>query len=451
LTSGDGDAPLNWVDAFRLAVRSVLRRPGRAALTVTAVALAAALFTAMLTMAATAQGRVLNQLANGGPLAGIQVAAAAANPSQLGSDNPTQGAPKPITQATRSRINQLPGVASVLPIVTAQTVVLWQNHAVAPTARGGPDHSRGVVFDEMVGIDLKHAADLPITVLEGHLPAPGSLTEVAVTPALLSKYGIDRTHVASALGSVVELGAPRGFRDPDGFRAFRSRWTRATIVGVVAQEAGSGGVLASLSQATASHAWTAAGDPTVDSDAPRSPYAGLFVSARGLGQVSQVRSEITRLGYSTSAPENIITTVERYVHVVEIVLGGVGVIALAIAALGITNALLAAVRERRREIGILKAVGARDRDVLRTFLIEATVIGAFGGLIGTVVGLVLARIVAAVVDGYLASQGLAGVHVGIPYLLVLAAVAGSAGLSLLAGLFPARRAARLPAREAVEL
>jgi ABC-type antimicrobial peptide transport system permease subunit len=109
------------------------------------------------------------------------------------------------------------------------------------------------------------------------------------------------------------------------------------------------------------------------------------------------------------------------------------------------------VRERRREIGILKAVGARDRDVLRTFLIEAGVMGAVGGLIGTVLGLVLARLVAAVVDQYLASQGLAGVHVGMPYLLGVAAVVGSAGVALLAGTIPAYRAARLPAREAVEL
>jgi ABC-type antimicrobial peptide transport system permease subunit len=139
------------------------------------------------------------------------------------------------------------------------------------------------------------------------------------------------------------------------------------------------------------------------------------------------------------------------VRVVEIVLGGIGVIALAIAALGIANALLAAVRERRREIGVLKAVGARDRDVLRTFLIEAGVMGALGGLIGSILGLAVARAVAAVVDGYLTSQGLAGVQVGMPYRLGLAAVAGSVVLALLGGALPARRAARLPAREAVEL
>jgi ABC-type antimicrobial peptide transport system permease subunit len=443
---------MSWADAFRLAARSVLRRPGRAALTVVAVALAAALFTAMLTMADTAQGRVLNQLAKGGPLAGIQVAAAASDPSQLGSDDPTQGPPKAIDQSALTRISHVSGVGTVLPIVTAQTLVIWPGHTTNGfRGGGGPDDSRSVVFDQLVGVDLTASADLPVTVSAGRLPTPGSLTQVAVTSVFLARYGITNKRGTGAIGSVIELGAPRGFRDPDGSPVFRSRWTEATIVGVVAQQAGSGGILVSLPLAQASQRWTAAGDPSVDPDAPRSPYAGLFVIARGLDLVPAVRAAIESIGYSTSAPENLIATVERYVHVVEIVLGGIGVIALAIASLGIANALLAAVRERRREIGILKAVGARDRDVLRTFLIEAGVMGALGGLFGTVLGLALARLVAEVVDRYLTSQGLAGVHVGVPYLFGLGAILGSIVLALLAGTFPARRAARLPAREAVEL
>jgi hypothetical protein len=308
-----------------------------------------------------------------------------------------------------------------------------------------------VLFDELDGVNLRQAINLPITVSAGRLPTPGSLTEVDVTPVLLARFGITNKKGTGAIGSVIELGAPRGFREPDGAPVFRGRWTKATIVGVVAQQAGSGGILGSLTLAQASYRWTASGDPSVDPDARKSPYAALFVIASGLDRVPTVRAAIEAIGYSTSAPENLIATVERYVQVVEIVLGGIGVIALLIASLGIANALLAAVRERRREIGILKAVGARDRDVLRTFLIEAGVMGAVGGLIGTVLGLVLARLVAAVVDQYLASQGLAGVHVGMPYLLGVAAVVGSAGVALLAGTIPAYRAARLPAREAVEL
>jgi len=442
---------MSWADAFRLAARSVVRRPGRAALTVVAVALAAALFTAMLTMAATAQGRVLNQLAKGGPLAGIQVAAAAPNPSQAGVDNPALGPSKPIDQTALDRIAKIRGVDVVLPVVTAQSLVAWPGHTATGGNDAGPSGSTGVVFDQLVGIDISDIGDFPVTLSAGRFPSPGSTTQVDVTPVLLARYGITGTATRSVVGSQIILGAPRGFRSSDGTPVFRSRWTKATIVGVVTQQAGSGGVLASLSLVQADQRWTAAGDPTVDPDAVRSPYAGLFVIASGLDAVSSVRAAIETVGYSTSAPENLIATVERYVHVVEIVLTGIGVIALAIASLGITNALLAAVRERRREIGILKAVGARDRDVLRSFLIEAGVMGSLGGVIGTVLGLALARLVAAIVDGYLTSQGLAGVHVSTPYLLGIATVVGATVLAVGAGTIPARRAARLPAREAVEL
>jgi putative ABC transport system permease protein len=171
--------------------------------------------------------------------------------------------------------------------------------------------------------------------------------------------------------------------------------------------------------------------------------------AGGIDNVSRVRSQITAIGYSTSAPENLIATVRRYLRVVEIVLTAVGAIALVIAALGITNALLAAVRERHREIGVLKAIGARDRDVLRVFLVEAGVLGLLGGLLGTVLGWLIARIVGEVVNGYLTAQGLVGVRLGIPGLVVAGGIVGSTLLSLIGGTVPALRAARLPARGAI--
>src|SRR5206468_2035399 len=195
--------------------------------------------------------------------------------------------------------------------------------------------------------------------------------------------------------------------------------------------------------------WAAAGPATGRAAQPTSPYSGLFVVAKHLNDVGKVRARITAVGYSTSAPENLIASVQRYLHVVEIVLTGIGAIALVIAALGITNALLAAVRERRREIGVLKAIGARDRDVLRTFLVEAGVQGTLGGLLGAVAGWAIAAAVATVVNRYLTTQGLVGVKLGVPLTVLLLSVVGSAILALIAGAVPALRAARLPAREAI--
>jgi ABC-type antimicrobial peptide transport system permease subunit len=131
------------------------------------------------------------------------------------------------------------------------------------------------------------------------------------------------------------------------------------------------------------------------------------------------------------------------------VLAAVGIIALVVAGLGIGNAMLAAVRERRREIGVLKAIGARDRDIYRVYLIEAGTLGFVGGLVGTFLGWAIADAVGVVVNRYLSQQGLEGVRLGLPVPLLVGGIAGATILALIAGTVPALRAARLPAREAV--
>ena len=111
--------------------------------------------------------------------------------------------------------------------------------------------------------------------------------------------------------------------------------------------------------------------------------------------------------------------------------------------------LFALVLERRREIGVLKAIGARDRDVRRIFLIEAGITGFIGGLLGTLAGYGIARILGAVVNQYLVDQGLPGVGIGLPVTVFFGGVFGASVLAVLAGIVPAQRAARLPARQAM--
>jgi hypothetical protein len=347
----------------------------------------------------------------------------------------------------RRRIAAMPNVRMALPIVTSKAVVLLD---------GQPSPSRDSprrLLESVVGVDFARVAELPVTVLAGRLPTPGSLTEIALTPGYLQRFGIERKDASAVVGSEVLLGSPRGFGGyADGGLRLRGRWIRAEVVGIVAQDAGSGAVLASIEQTTASRRWIDGGfAESWVSDDLNSPYAGLFVIARSLDQVPKVRAAITEMGYSTSAPENLLASVQRYVRVVEIVLGAIGTIALVIAAIGIANALLAAVRERRREIGILKAVGARDRDVLRVFLIEAAVMGSAGGTVGSAMGLTVAWTVASLVDAYLREQGLAGIHVGLPVGVMVAACCGATALAVAAGIAPACRAARLSPREAVDL
>ncbi len=130
---------MTWRDAIALAARSIGRRLGRAVLTVLAVALAAALLSSLLIASGAARSRVLDQVTSGGPLTAIRVAAAAPDPGALDSDNPPQGQNRAIDDQAVRRIERIPNVKSVVPIVANPILVV---PPVTPPS-GSQDSGRG--------------------------------------------------------------------------------------------------------------------------------------------------------------------------------------------------------------------------------------------------------------------------------------------------------------------
>jgi putative ABC transport system permease protein len=116
-----------------------------------------------------------------------------------------------------------------------------------------------------------------------------------------------------------------------------------------------------------------------------------------------------------------------------LLLGGIASISLIVGGIGIMNIMLVSVRERTREIGIRKAVGARGRDILAQFLIEALTLSLLGGLIGIVVGFGVSALI-----GQIAGWG-----VQLSLSTVAAAVLFSLAVGVVFGVWPARQAARL--------
>jgi putative ABC transport system permease protein len=116
-----------------------------------------------------------------------------------------------------------------------------------------------------------------------------------------------------------------------------------------------------------------------------------------------------------------------------LLLGGIASISLVVGGIGIMNIMLVSVRERTREIGIRKAVGARGRDILAQFLVEALTLSLLGGLIGIGVGLGVSAVI-----GQIAGWGFA-----FNPMTVIAAVLFSLLVGVVFGVWPARQAARL--------
>jgi putative ABC transport system permease protein len=121
---------------------------------------------------------------------------------------------------------------------------------------------------------------------------------------------------------------------------------------------------------------------------------------------------------------------------VMIVLSSVG---LMVGGIGVMAIMMVSVTNRTREIGVRKALGATQREILLQFLVESATLTGIGGLIGILVGLTLGRLVTAFMN----------IETGVPILLTLVAVTVSVGIGIVFGMIPARRAARMDPIEAL--
>jgi len=173
-------------------------------------------------------------------------------------------------------------------------------------------------------------------------------------------------------------------------------------------------------------------------------YSTVSVRVKNPGKIQLVEDSIKKMGFNTFSILDATRSVRRFFTVLDLFLGIFGSLALAVASIGIVNTLVMAILERRREIGIMKAIGASDIDVKKLFFAEAGVMGALGGALGVALGWTIGRVINLGTNVYLRSQDLAPEQIWfVPWWLVGSAIAFAIVVSLLSGLYPAARAARL--------
>jgi len=119
---------------------------------------------------------------------------------------------------------------------------------------------------------------------------------------------------------------------------------------------------------------------------PRDGHDEAVVKVADPGDVREVQAAIDEMGFQTFSSQQIADELGQFFIIVRVILGGIGAIALLVAAFGIANTMTMAIYERTKEIGIMKAIGATNRDVLQIFLGEAGAIGFLGGLFGVLLG-----------------------------------------------------------------
>lgn len=188
----------------------------------------------------------------------------------------------------------------------------------------------------------------------------------------------------------------------------------------------------------------------VRSNARGRTYAALTARLDNPTQVQAAEDAIKKLGLGTFSLLDATRSLRRFFTILDLFLGIFGSLALAVALLGIVNTLIMAILERRREIGIMKAIGAADGDIRFLFFAEAGVMGFLGGLLGVGFGWSIGRVINGVTNIYLRRQQMpAESFWSVPWWLVAGAITFSIVVSLISGMYPASRAAKLDPVEAL--
>jgi putative ABC transport system permease protein len=173
-------------------------------------------------------------------------------------------------------------------------------------------------------------------------------------------------------------------------------------------------------------------------------YQSAVVKVQSAQATQDVQEQVKKMGFQAFSLNDALQGAKRAFIILDIVLSLIGSIALAVSSLGIVNTMVMSILERTREIGIMKAIGGSDGDIRRIFLIEASAIGLFGGLMGVVLGWLVGRIINIGANIYIQQQGGTPANLfSLPFWLIGGAIGFSIVVSLLAGSYPAARAARL--------
>jgi len=185
-----------------------------------------------------------------------------------------------------------------------------------------------------------------------------------------------------------------------------------------------------------------------------------FIVARveNKDEIEQVAEEITRKirkdrdqkpgeeDFEVQTPIQSLSTVSTILNVVNLVVTGIAAISLLVGGVGIANTMFTSVLERTREIGVMKAIGAKNKDILSIFIIEAGLLGLIGGIIGALMGLAMALGVASFANSSLGSNIF---QVAPNPALLFGSIGFSLFIGILSGIVPAYQASKLNPVEAL--
>jgi len=429
-------------DMTELAVRNLRESILRNSLTTLGVAVGVASLVAMLSLGVGLQQLASSRLTKSGLFDSVFVTPKLnmrGGPPSMASQ---QGETRLLDEDARQEISKLPNVIEVFPQVRFFSEVRFNDKPFATMVAGMPQSSKASgAFDGMQGNFFS-----------------GESAEEAILQVEFAKEL--STDTASLVGKTLSIRYAERHQLEDGSGGFSivPKEKELRIIGVVETEPaagfggyGNGRLLIPLGAALSLRATQVNDLRDAVRGGPSKPtFASLTVRAKSPSHVDAIEAAVKKMGFGAFSLLDASKSLRIFFSVFDLLLGIFGSLALAVATLGIVNTLVMAILERRREIGVLKALGAADSDVKRLFFVEAGVMGLAGGVGGVLFGWLIGRALTLATNIYLKRQQLPSVEISsVPWWLILGAILFAVLVSLVAGLYPASRAAKLNPVEAL--
>jgi ABC-type lipoprotein export system ATPase subunit len=423
---------LHWRDTLKVGLGSANRRPLRTALTTTGVAIGIAAMSLIVALAGGLQGAL-----SAPALATSQVHQVAVYPAadagKATFDNGTL-----TTLAAQPHVRAAWGEITMSGTFSTGVVA----RAPAPPGSASPDAKPATPSGVLVSLPPLDSSSATPVLSAGRLPRSDGAKEVLLSDSEAAALGF--LSARGAIGTQVTYSATSGALAVPGIdrnAVTKPLDLKLVVVGIVsgnAMPAGARGGVAPYG--TVRDYWTQLAKAN---GWKGGEYSTITLLADSGLAVEGLRQRVETLGFQAQTFGDQFRTFEDVLGKMRVALLGLALVALLLACLGIANTMYTAVLERTKEIGVLKALGARARDVLLIFVAEAAVIGLAGGLVGILVAVGLGRLGNTFVDRVTQSVTSGNFDVfRTDFGVVAAGLVLAVVLSTVSGLLPALRAAR---------